>query len=162
MFFVMLSPLAAAQSSSSYSYCSDSNTLNSTSYVFIDNNKTTITQNQTCQYGCVGTTTFGRCGGNPASIPVEIYVFIGALSFLFMVLAFIKIHEDHVIIFPWLSFGLSVFLTIASTSILMDSEIVESVGLIWLWAGISVVQFVLAIYFTFLRVTDDITENMSV
>lgn len=141
--FLMTSP-ALAQTQS---YCEDAGTLNVTSDVYTDGTREVVTQDVSCQYGCVGGPLEARCNNNPGLMPLPVYIFLGASVFVFLILSFMKNEKNkYVSVFPWIAFILALALAISSPNLEVNGSHFESVPLLYLWGGVSVLMFIIGIY----------------
>jgi len=95
---------------------------------------------------------------------IDVYLFMASVSVLFMVLSFVK---KEIVVFDWLAFILMSVTSLMSANI----EVItctatacnpvnfESIGLIWMWSGLGLLMFIMAVYDTFLLFTGQIQES---
>jgi hypothetical protein len=149
--FLLLLPVSYAQSTSQ---CLDPSTLERNISLTTNDNSTSIREVSACPWGCNGPIGGAKCSNNPGLVPMEIYIFLGALAFLFFIMSFFKLGKDDfgkeqtIIIFPWIAFILMVVLALASTNILVGEDHFQSTGLLWLWAGMAIITLVISIFMT--------------
>lgn len=142
---MLLSPYAAE--ANTITYCSNNQTLNTTTDLYTDGARTVLTENTSCQFGCVGGAAQARCNNDPALIPIEIYLFLGGVGIVLIILSFMKNEKNRYIsVFPWLAMIIFVVLALTSPNILLDGKHFESSTLVWFWLGMSVLSFLIAVY----------------
>lgn len=120
----------------------------------------TVVQEVNCPYGCVGDNGAARCRNPHTAMPVEIYVFLAASFVAFVILTFLRVSPEYknVAVFPWLATFLALVLSVTSSMIWIGGEPFEAPNLTWLWGGLGVFMFVIALYMTFAKAGEQVQE----
>lgn len=155
---ILVFSLMPAYALTTSSYCPSANTLNTSTYVYVNSSLISTTENVTCPYGCVGSGGEARCNNNPGLMPIELYLFFGGIVFLFLILSFVNFDGKKLAVFPWVALAVCAFLALASSGILIDGEQFESANMVYFWGGLSVLILALAIYLTFFQVEQDLSD----